>query len=362
MKTEVFNAASHFVYKGSAVSAEECKRGHINSTYFVVCEDGAGGLYKYVLQAINTEVFKHPEHVMSNMIKVTEHIKRKISASGEDVRQRVVNLVPVKSGGYSYKDDNGKVWRSYEYIAGENYQSADTPELMEFVGRAFGEFQMQLSDFDAAKLYETIPNFHNTPVRLENLENAIKNDPLGRAKEVFREIEFIRARKDKCGYIMDGIRNGLLPIRVAHNDTKLNNIMINGSDSCVIDLDTVMPGSVLADFGDAIRFGAATGAEDDRDLENVHVRLEMFESFTKGFLDGLGGSLVPYEIESFPMGAYIMTLELSMRFLEDYLNGDKYFRISYPDHNLVRARKQLALVADMETKMDDMLAIVKKYV
>ena len=172
MKTEVFSAASQFDYKGRPISAEECKRGHINSTYFVVCEDGDGGACKYVLQAINTGVFKHPDRVMSNMINVTEHIKRKLCEAGIDSRQRVVDLVPLKSGGYSYCDEGGKVWRSYEYIVGENYQYAESPELMEFVGRAFGEFQMQLLDFDASKLYETIFTIH--PKDLQILSSLSK--------------------------------------------------------------------------------------------------------------------------------------------------------------------------------------------
>lgn len=361
LKPDIFNAASHFAYNGRPISAEECKRGHINSTYFVVCEDGEGGFCRYVLQAINTNVFKHPEYVMSNMVNVTEHIRKKISLKSEAAHE-VINLVKSIDGGYSYRDFDGRVWRSYEFVEGENYQSADSVELMELVGRTFGRFQMYLSDFDASKLYYTIPDFHNTSKRLENLERAIKNDPVGRLKDVDREIEFIRARKNKCGYIVEGIESGRLPLRVTHNDTKLNNIMVNGQTTCVIDLDTVMPGSVLADFGDAIRFGASTGAEDERDLSSVTLRLDMFESFTRGFIDGAGGLLTPYEIESFPMGAYLMTLELGIRFLEDYLNGDKYFRISSPDHNLARARKQLKLVEEMEAKMDGMNSIVEKYI
>ena len=360
MKQAILNAASHFAYKGIPISADECRRGHINSTYFVVTKDGEGRSYRYVLQAINTGVFKQPEQVMSNMINVTEHIKKKIALEN-DADHSAIDLVRTLDGEYIHRDDDGGVWRSYEYVEGENYQSAESTELMELVGKTFGKFQRYLSDFDASLLYETIPNFHDTPVRLENLERAIKADPVGRFREVENEIAFIRARKNTCGYIVDGIESGKLPLRVTHNDTKLNNIMVNGQRTCVIDLDTVMPGSVLADFGDAIRFGASTGAEDERDLSRVSLRLDMFESFTKGFIEGSGGLLTEYEILSLPKGAYLMTLEVGIRFLEDYINGDKYFRISSPDHNLARARKQLRLVEKIEEKMDEMNDIVKRY-
>ena len=362
LNDKIIKVISQFQYAGKAVATTECKKGHINSTYFVDCVDKNGRSSRYVLQAINTNVFKNPDHVMHNMLNVTEHIRNKLKEEGKDYHGGTVNLIPLKKGGYVFKDDDGKVWRSYEYIVGESYQTADSPQLMEFVGRAFGDFQMRLSDFDASKLYETIPDFHNTISRMEDFEKAVKRDLMGRADSVKTEIDFIIARKSKCGYIMDGIASGKLPLRVTHNDTKLNNIMINGDSSCVIDLDTVMPGSVLADFGDAIRFGASNSKEDESDLSKVYLRLDMFESFTKGFVEQLGDSLTRYEIESFPMGAYLMTLELAMRFLGDYLNGDKYFRILYPEHNLVRARKQIKLVEDMEKKMPQMQKIVNKYI
>ena len=206
LNAEVINAASQFAYNGRPTSAEECKRGHINSTYFVSCESADGESYKYVLQAINTGVFKNPEHVMSNMVNVTKHIKRKLLETGEESRQKVIELIPLKTGGFIYRNGEGRVWRSYEYIVGENYQFAESPELLEFVGKAFGEFQMQLSDFDASKLYDTIPDFHNTPKRLADLELAVKKDECDRADSVREEIDFIFARRDKCSYIMDGIK------------------------------------------------------------------------------------------------------------------------------------------------------------
>jgi Ser/Thr protein kinase RdoA (MazF antagonist) len=251
------------------------------------------------------------------------------------------------------------------FIEGDCYQSADSPELMERVGKAFGHFQMQLADFDASVLHETIPNFHNTVSRFAGFEKAVADDLAGRAAGIKEDIDFILSRKDKCSFIMDGIADGRFPLRVTHNDTKLNNIMMDpetGEGRCVIDLDTVMPGSVLADFGDAIRFGASSAAEDEKDLERVYMKLDMFEGFAKGFVSGLEGSLTENEVRALPMGAFMLTFEQSMRFLGDYLNGDTYFRTHYPEHNLDRARNQMKLVADMESKMDEMNRIIEKYI
>lgn len=355
------SAVSGFAYDGRAVSSKECKSGHINGTYFVDCLGQRGATCRYVLQQINTAVFKNPHKLMSNIINVTEHIKNKLIEEGKDPSEGTIDLVETKDGGYIFVDDYGKVWRSYRYIEGHSYQSANDPELMERAGKIFGHFQMQLSDFDASKLYETIPNFHNTISRIADFREAVKKDLSGRAELVREEIDFILSRSDKGSYIMDGIAEGLLPIRVTHNDTKLNNIMMKDDGGCVIDLDTVMPGSVIADFGDAIRFGASSAAEDEGDLSKVYVRLDMFEGFTKGYIAGLQNSLTPYEVESFPMGAYLMTYEVAMRFLGDYINGDTYFRTEYSDHNLVRARNQMKLLADMEEKMAEMQNIVRKY-
>lgn len=363
--TEIKDVVLQFNYQGTPVASSVCNRGHINSTYFVDCEDENGGKYRYVLQAINTSIFKNPDHLMENVVGVTSHIRTKLAAEGKNTEQGTINIVYTKDGQYAYKAPDGKCWRTYIYIEGENYQLANSTEMMERVGNAFGRFQMQLSDYDASKLYETIPNFHNTVSRIADFEKAVADDLAGRAAGIPDEIKFILDRKDKCSYIMDRIASGVLPLRVTHNDTKLNNIMIDpvtGEGKCVIDLDTVMPGSVLADFGDAIRFGASSAAEDETDLDKVYVRLEMFESFAKGFIDGLENSLTEDEVLALPMGAYLLTLETAMRFLGDYLNGDTYFRIHHPTHNLDRARNQMKLVADMETKMDKMNEIIKKYI
>ena len=361
---EIKKVIEQFDYIGEPVAIKDCNNGHINGTYFIDCE-AEGKKQRYVLQSINTSIFKYPDHVMENVVNVTGHIKKKLVSEGKDPLQGTINIVFTKDGHYSYTDEDGNYWRSYVFIEGDCYQYADSPALMEKVGRAFGHFQMQLSDFDASVLHESIPDFHNTVSHFAGFEKALDADIAGRAKDIRDEIQFILDRKDKCSFIMDGIADGRFPLRVTHNDTKLNNIMMDpatGEGRCVIDLDTVMPGSVLVDFGDAIRFGASSAAEDETDLDKVCVRLDMFEGFVKGFLEGLEGSLTETEIKALPMGAYLLTFEQSIRFLSDYLNGDAYFRIHYPEHNLDRARNQMKLVADMEAKMDEMNKIIEKYI
>ena len=362
---EIEKIISRFNYIGEPIAVKDCNNGHINGTYFIDCADALGNKQRYVLQSINTDIFKQPDHVMENIVNITSHIREKLVAKGKDPIQGVVNIVFTKDGHYSYTDEMGNYWRSYIFIEGDCYQSADSPELMERVGKAFGHFQMQLSDFDASKLYETIPNFHNTVSRFVDFEKALSDDLAGRAAGIRDDIKFILDRKETASFIMDGISEGRFPLRVTHNDTKLNNIMMDpatGEGRCVIDLDTVMPGSVLADFGDAIRFGASSAAEDETDLDKVYMRLDMFESYAKGFIDGLKGSLTKDEIRALPMGAYMLTYEQAIRFLGDYLNGDTYFRTHYPEHNLDRARNQMKLVADMESKMDEMNRIIEKYI
>ena len=222
-----------------------------------------------------------------------------------------------------------------------------------------------MADYPVEHLHETIPNFHNTVSRFADFRAAVEENRSGRADRAGEEIAFAMAREEKCSFIMDGIATGKFPLRVTHNDTKLNNVMLDdktGEGVCVIDLDTVMPGSVLYDFGDAIRFGASNAAEDEADLDKVYIRPDLFEAFTTGFIDGLGGALSAEELRALPMGAWMMTFEVGIRFLGDYLNGDVYFRTHYPEHNLVRARNQFKLVADIEAKMDELLKIVEVYI
>ena len=363
-QAQIFFIAEKFCFDGVPVSVAECTTGHINSTYFVSCKSDKG-LVRYVMQIVNTSIFQKPDEVMQNILHVTEHIKNKIESSGGDSNRGTLHVIYTKDGDYAYTDQEGKYWRAYEFVEGATcYQSVESAEMFTKVGKAFGNFQRQLADFDASVLHESIPNFHNTEDRLRQLNEAIENNDAGRRDSVKAEIEFVLQRENICSYINERIADGRIPLRVTHNDTKLNNIMIDnetGDGLCVIDLDTVMPGSVLADFGDSIRFGASSAAEDETDLDKVYVRLEMFDAFAKGFIEGLDHSLTEQEILSLPMGAYILTFETGIRFLTDYLNGDTYFRTSYAQHNLDRARNQFKLVADMEEKMDQMNCIIQKY-
>ena len=358
----IFEIAKKFNLPAEPVEAQECKIGHINFTYFVTCDNGE----KFVLQNINTNIFKDTDILMNNIVGVTSHIRKKLEAEGKDPLRGTLKFYCSENGLYYYKDEEGKSWRLYKYVDDVDcYQIADSIELLERVGWAFGHFQMQLSDYDAGKLRETIPNFHNTPSRLNDFKIALEKDTAGRAASIPDDIKFVLDHAEVCSYIMDKIKEGDIPLRVTHNDTKLNNILMdhaNGEPVCVIDLDTIMPGSVLFDFGDAIRFGASSALEDETDLSKVYMREEAFDAFAKGFVSGLEGSLSETEIMELPMGALIITLETGIRFLTDYLNGDVYFRVHHAQHNLDRARNQFALVRDMEKKLPRMREIVKNYI
>ncbi len=349
---------SAFDFATEVKSIDECKIGHINSTFFVECADG-----RYVVQKINKSIFKNPAEIMANVVGVTDHIRGKLAQSSGDVQNGTLQFV--KSGDrYYHIDEDGEYWRAYRFVDGNCYQNCDTCELFKRVGAAFGNFQNQLADYPADTLFEVIPNFHHTAARYEAFEAAVAADVCGRAKDCAAEIAFIRERRDVCSIIVNGIANGKFPLRVTHNDTKLNNVIMNketGEGLCVIDLDTVMPGSLLYDFGDAIRFGASSAAEDETDLSKVFVKTDMFEAFTKGFVTSLADSITKEELLALPEGARVITLENGMRFLTDHLQGDTYFRIHHEGHNLERARNQLKLVADLEAKMQTLDAIVEQY-
>ena len=350
--------AESFDFQSRIISFDECKAGHINNTFFVECEDG-----RYMVQRINKRIFKEPEQIMKNVIGVTDHIRAKLAAVGGDTKNGTLQFV--KSGeSYCYVDDEGEYWRAYRFVDGKCYESCDSAELFSRVGAAFGEFQYQLADYDATTLFEAIPDFHHTVKRYEALEAAIAADVCGRAAECAEEIAFIRARKNDCAFIVDGLATGKFPLRVTHNDTKLNNVIMDaktGKGLCVIDLDTVMPGSLLYDFGDAIRFGASSAAEDEKELDRVFVRTDMFAAFTEGFVGALKGHVTKAELRAFPESARVITLEQGIRFLTDYLQGDTYFRTRREGQNLDRARNQLKLVADLEAKRAELDAIMAPY-
>lgn len=360
--------AKHFMIEGDVTDVCQCTAGHINRSFFVKTIDSNGVKHKYTMQRINKTIFKRPDQVMSNIVHVTEFLRKKIAEEGGDPTRETLTMLQNRiDGKHYYIDNDGEYWRMYIYIRDTvSYDIIENSEQFKSSGYAFGKFQRQLSDFPADTLYETIPNFHNTVSRYSDFLQAVKEDKMGRAASVQEEIKFITDRANKYSFIVDGIKDGSLPLRVTHNDTKLNNVMMDektGKAICVIDLDTIMPGSALYDFGDSIRFGASSALEDEKDLSKVYVRLDMFEEYLKGFIEGLGkDALTHKELVSLPIGAYMMTIETGMRFLGDYLNGDVYFAVHREGHNLDRARTQLKLVADMESKMDEMNAIVAKYI
>ncbi len=332
--------------------------GHINQTYLVVSDK------RYILQRINTSIFQ-PSQVMENIAAVTAYLSEKILANGGDPMRETLNVVPTLDGKSYYTSPEGDAYRVYYFIEDAcSLDKADTPEIFAASAHAFGKFQRMLADFPASKLHEVIVNFHNTGDRLRQFREALANDVKGRASSVKAEIDFVLAHADCVTTVTDAIADGSVPLRVTHNDTKLNNVMLDPKTYegvCVIDLDTVMPGSMLYDFGDSLRFGASTGAEDETDLSQIEFDLEYFEAFTRAFLEEVGESITPRERELLSFSALLMTLECGMRFLADYLNGDTYFRIHREHHNLDRCRTQFKLVADMESKMDQMKAIVAKY-
>ncbi|MBR5540353.1 MAG: aminoglycoside phosphotransferase family protein [Clostridia bacterium] len=357
--------ADHFGITGVIAHAEEIHSGNINRTYLVAVQE-ANTQKEYVFQRINTFVFKKPEEVMDNILKVTEHIKKKLLATHGCYDRRVLSfLVGVDGKPYYYAAGNRHFWRVYEYIdRAVAYDQVVKPELFYEAGRSFGEFQGWLSDFPAQTLAEIIPNFHNTPARFEAFRRSVEADTVGRRIQVEDEIRFLLDREAECGVLTEKLASGEIPYRVTHNDTKINNILFdNHTDKamCVIDLDTVMPGTALYDFGDAVRYGASTALEDERDLSKVSIDLHLYEQFTKGFLESMGDSLTAAEIALLPHSVKIMALELASRFLTDYLDGDVYFKTRSDDHNLVRARTQIRLVRDIEAKWTELRAITARY-
>lgn len=362
---KVEEAISQFPFEGSLISYERYGNGHINDTFVIHCKRNDDTPIRYILQRMNHDVFKNPEQLMKNIKGITEFLKKKIAADHGDIHRETMNIIPTKAGNSFYKDTIGSYWRVYEFIENATcFEMVKEPDDFYQSAIAFGNFQKLLADYPAESLYETIPDFHNTPLRLETFKKAVKDDILSRAEEVTEEIDFIMEREAFTHILMDACKEGELPLKVTHNDTKLNNIMIDdktGKAICVIDLDTVMPGFSVNDFGDSIRFGASTGAEDEQDLSKVNFDLSLYELYTRGFLKGCKGSLTKTETDMLPTGAKMMTFECGIRFLTDYLSGDTYFKIHREKHNLDRARTQFKLVADMERNWETMNEIVNKY-
>ena len=351
MNAFLFDILSNFWLDSDPVTCEVFGSGHVNKTYLVTTVTG----HRYILQMIGP-AFKDVHALQDNIVAVTDHLHSKTPE-----KHGALTPIPTTEGEDHYHAPDGHTWRMYEFIEdGICLEAPETPDDFYQAAIAFGTFQQQLSDFPAETLHETIPMFHNTPNRYKQLREVLEQDPLGRAKDVQEEIAFTLAREEKAGQLVAMLEAGELPLRVTHNDTKLNNVMFRASDRtplCVMDLDTTMPGLSAYDFGDAIRFGASTAAEDEKDLSKVSMDLELFRLFTKGYLEACPG-LTEKEREVLPLAAFTMTLECGTRFLTDYIDGDHYFSIHYPEQNLDRCRTQFKLVADMEAKWTEMEKIV----
>ena len=353
-----------FKIKGNPVKCERYGSGHINDTNLLVTEEN-GKERSYILQRINKRVFKDPPSLMNNFGAVTDYLKNIFKERGDDYRRKTLNLVKTKDGKYYYEDSNGDFWRIHRYVADSmSYDKVECPEQFYSSAVAFGNFQYLLRDFPADTLVETIKNFHNTPDRFKNFLMAVEFDSFGRRALVEKEIAFVCEREEFMNTLEIAHKEGRLPLRVTHNDTKLNNILFDkntGEALCVIDLDTIMPGYSVNDFGDSIRFGATTALEDEADLSKVNFDISLYELYVKGFIEGANGGLTESELDLLPIGAIMMTLECGMRFLTDYLSGDTYFKTSREGHNLDRARNQFKLVSDMERALPEMRKIVDKY-
>ncbi|MGI8601574.1 MAG: phosphotransferase enzyme family protein [Verrucomicrobiales bacterium] len=362
---DVRAVARHFAMPGEFLSAQPCGNGHINDTFEVRFSQG-GLPVRYIVQRINHHVFKRPDLVMDNIRRVTEHITRKLRSAGEpEPDRKVLSLISCRDGRLWHQDAAGNHWRGYVYIErARAHDHVDNPRLAEEAACAFGRFQHQLTDLPGGRLGDTIPDFHHTRRRFDTLMHAVSEDRCGRASEVETEIDFCREREWMVDVLLDLQAKSQLPERVTHNDTKINNVMIDtesGRGVCIMDLDTVMPGLVLYDFGDLVRTTTISTAEDEVHSENVHMRLPMFEALVKGYLEGAGSFLTETEIENLGFSGNLITLEVALRFLTDYLEGDHYFKIDRPDHNLDRFRVQAALVKSMEAQEAAMRAVVDRW-
>ena len=346
-----------FDFGAPVVGAVRFGQGHINDTFVVHTQPVDACCRRFILQRMSPAAFKRPDQLMENIIGVTDYLGREIEKNGGDRSREALEVLRTRNGKPYYTDEAGGAWRVYPFIERTICcQSAETPELFAASGRAFGRFQRLLQSYPAETLHETIPHFHDTEDRLAKLKATVAADKLGRA--------FVLEREADCSVALRALRDGELPLRVTHNDTKLNNVLMDeksGEGVCIIDLDTVMPGLAINDFGDSIRFGANHSAEDETDLGKVNLDVELFSVYTAAFLEGAGGSLTAKEIEYLPWGAKLMTLECGIRFLTDYLEGDVYFHISRPGQNLDRCRTQFKLVSDMEAHWDELMDIVMKY-
>ncbi|MFH1724646.1 MAG: aminoglycoside phosphotransferase family protein [Elusimicrobiota bacterium] len=355
--------ARRFRVGGEFLGARPCESGHIHDTFVIDMRTKAGDR-RYVLQRINNGVFRDVQGLQSNIEKITRHIRNKTVAGG-DGRRRCLSLVPTIDERTFHRDAEGAYWRVFDFIEGaRTHDLLDDPRLVYNAAHAFGGFLRLMGDFPSDELAITIPHFHDARHRFERFRAALGEDRASRAGSARGEADFILARKDDAGRLLDLMDAGALPRRVTHNDTKLNNVMIDdrtGEGLCVIDLDTVMPGLTGYDFGDAVRLGASTAAEDERDLSRVRLGLGMFDRLAHGYLDATRGLIAAEEVDELAFACKLMCLVTGVRFLTDHLEGDVYFKVRVPDHNLARCRTQLKMVSEIESKMDAMREIIDRY-
>lgn len=358
-------AIANFRFEGVLVDERPYGSGHINDTYLLVFEIAEMGQIKVILQRMNKDIFKEPVELMENILNVTSYLRERIIENGGDPERETLNVIPTVDGKPYFVDSSGEYWRAYKFITdATSYDQVESADDFYQSAVSFGNFQRLLAAYPAETLHETIKGFHDTRARFQVFKKAVEDDVCGRAAYVQEEIRFVLEREDLANFFAELLDKKEIPLRVTHNDTKLNNIMIDnktGKGICVIDLDTVMPGLAMHDFGDSIRFGASTAAEDEQDLSKVSCDMNLYDIYAKGYIEGCGGKLTEREIDLMPMGAKAMTFECGMRFLTDYLQGDTYFKIHRENHNLDRCRTQFKLVEDMETKWETMQSIIQKY-
>jgi len=354
--------AAHFTEKDEIESVTPFGSGHIHDTYLVKTRSGASK--NYILQHINTAVFQDPEAVMNNMALVTSHIRKKLLSSGSsDPDKEVVTVVPAVDGQLLFTDSEQKIWRCLVFIPDtKTYDRAENADQVYEGGKAFGKFLSLLSDLQSSKLKETIKDFHNIDWRLTQFHQSLNNGVKERITAAEKEINQVLEREEDMRLIRKLSQKGLVPQRIVHHDTKINNVLFDQNDKalCVIDLDTVMPGYVHDDFGDAIRTFTNTGDEDEADVSKVSMNIRFFEAFTNGFMKSAGSMLTQVERDYLALSAMVMTYMQVIRFLSDYLNGDVYYKIHHPEHNMQRTKAQLALLFSMESQFSIMKEIVKK--
>jgi hypothetical protein len=361
---DIDQIVQHFQIDGQFLEAVPYGTGHINDTYASQFRTPQG-VTRFIHQRINHKIFKEPECLMENIERVTGYAQKEIRAAGGDPLREALTLIPTLDGGSFYRDYDGNYWRSYLFIEGaRTYDVVKNLRHVYSASHAFGKFQRLLSGLPGQRLHETIPHFHDTPYRYQTFLRAVERDAARRAHSCRAEIDFVQQRAAQMAVVVDGLADGSIPERVTHNDTKFNNVMIDdvsGAGVCVIDLDTVMPGSILYDFGDSVRIGASQAAEDEIDLAKVDINLEMFAALGQGYLDVMRDFLVPREVDLLAFSARLLTLECGMRFLTDYLSGDVYYKIHREAHNLDRCRTQFKMVAEMERKAEAMEIIVNRF-